>query len=473
MKRQDYNQQNELTALISEYEAMSQKGMVGVYEETVFRDFAKHYQNEHKFDQALQVLEHGLKQYKYSSQLYFFKAQLLVLTNQHQLALKAINQAMVCSPSDEKIHRFRYQLQLAIAELEKEEKFEDIDTEVENTDFGILLNNTFISKSTIDEQFADIDELYRRLKIKLSHTPHDNLSLNKLLVCIEINEQYADGLDFLLQFISDNPYVYTAWFNVGKIYTWLNQYDNAADAFEYAFIINDTFLPAYKDFAEVCFAINDYNRVLNAFEDLLKKTEPDSDILTMIGECYEMREDYSVAYLFYTKAIKIDAECSEAHFRLGECFAQQKQWKKAVNAYQTAIAICDDKANYFAAIAEAYYHIDNYYEAFLHYEKAADLTLEIPAYWMQLILFLMETEQYELAWEKLEEAETHIIENSAQIAYAKVACLFLDKQKQAARKLLIEVLMEHYAKHELLFEYAPELEGNHGLIAMINICNQN
>ena len=43
MKQQNQNNQNIEKALISEYEAMSQKGTVGFYEETVFLALINHY----------------------------------------------------------------------------------------------------------------------------------------------------------------------------------------------------------------------------------------------------------------------------------------------------------------------------------------------------------------------------------------------------------------------------------------------
>ena len=399
MQHSNFNSQNNIQKLLFEYEAMSRKGTVAFLEEKVFFELVDLYRSSNKMTKALKAIEDGLDQHGYSAELHFRKAQLLSDLNNKESALEAVNTALALSPSDKNIHRLRNEL---LGNSITDES-DTILNSIENS-----LSDSFISRSRIDEQFENVGELYNRLKRKLRYDPTNEIALNKILFCVEINQRYEDSVKFHLELINNNSYSHLAWYNLGQAYYCLKQYDNAADAFEYAFIANGDFMLAYKEFSKVCFEMNDYDRALLAFEDLLSRTEPDSDLLVSIGECYEMKENYGVAYLYYNKALKLEKTCSYAHYRIGECLAKEQKWFKAIGAYEQAIFICNRKETYYASLGKAYAKVKMNDEAFVAFEKASDMAPDIVNYWMNIVTFLIETNEYAEALSKIEEADIYV-----------------------------------------------------------------
>ena len=99
MQQHNYDKQHTLNDLIFEYEAMSQKGTVGFYEETVFSRIIDYYESESSIDLALEAVDKALSQHFYSTTLYCRKAELLAIQKQEKAALSAIQQAEVLSLS--------------------------------------------------------------------------------------------------------------------------------------------------------------------------------------------------------------------------------------------------------------------------------------------------------------------------------------------------------------------------------------
>ena len=100
MNQQNHGNQNIQKELISEYEAMSQKGTVGFYEETAFLALVEYYQEEELFTKAMEVIDIAIQQHTYTSTFYKKKAQLLLEKGCATQALDCLDQADMYSPSD-------------------------------------------------------------------------------------------------------------------------------------------------------------------------------------------------------------------------------------------------------------------------------------------------------------------------------------------------------------------------------------
>ena len=78
----------------------------------------------------------------------------------------------------------------------------------------------------------------------------------------------------------------------------------------------------------------------------------------------------------------------EVYFHIGECFAREHKWKSAINAYQKALSIEDKREEYFAAIAEAYYQVEDFEKLLSSiFEKAINIVPEELQYWLQYASF--------------------------------------------------------------------------------------
>jgi hypothetical protein len=110
MRHQEERHQNPLEDLLSQYEVMSQKGVVSFHEEAVFMDMIDWLENGGQWHKATSLAEAAISQHPFSTDLYLRKAELLLNRNMIAECLVTIGQAEIFAP-------FNVSLRLLRAEL--------------------------------------------------------------------------------------------------------------------------------------------------------------------------------------------------------------------------------------------------------------------------------------------------------------------------------------------------------------------
>lgn len=455
MEQHNYNKQNTLNSLISEYEAMSQKGTVGFYEETVFSQLIDYYENESAIDIALEVVEQALNQHLFSTSLYCRKAALLALQKQEAAAFSALKQAENLSPSD-------YEVKLMKAEVYG--LFGDFTLAlsiIKELKVACHINNTnqlaaiFFSEGVIYEKMQQYDSMFVAWKQTLKFNPTHKEVLDKIWLCVEMSRKFDESIELCNQVIDHDPYCAKAWYNLGHAQTYFGDYQAAIEAYEYAFIIDKEFEWAYRHCAELCMEIKNYAKALDCYEEALPYVLPDGDLLFKIGQCYQFIGKIEFAQEFYRRSIQLDEINDEVYFHLGACSATQNNWKKAIFYYKKAIEIEEEREEYFAALAQAYAKLGNQRKAFQYFDRAIELAPEQATYWVQFATFLLNRGDYTTALNLLDDADQYSV--GAELLYAKSACLFKLGKEKEAMNVLADALTEDFDMHPLLFDFLPHL----------------
>lgn len=470
MQQHNYDNQHTLNDLIFEYEATSQKGTVCFYEETVFSQIIDYYESESSIDLALEVVNRALSQHFYSTILYCRKAELLAIQKQEVAALSAIQQAEVLSPSDYEVKLIKaevlglfgeYTLALSIISELK------VACHVEQKK---QLGDIFFSEGIIYERMQQYDSMYLSLKHALQFNPNHTETLDKIWLCIEMTRKFDESIQLYNQIISQDPYSYKAWYNLGHAYTYFGKYEEAIEAYEYAFIINNEFEWAYRHCADLCMETKDYTKALECYKDVLTlahiKLLPDADLLFKVGQCYQFLGKIEFAQEFYKKSLKLDDINDEIYFHLGLCAAASNNWRNAILYYQQAIKIEEGREEYFAAIGEAFAQLKDSEKATQYFELAVELAPEQAIYWIKFATFLIQEKAYEEALGLLVEAGENAV--GAELLFCKAACLFKMNESTEAMNVLAEALTEDFEMHPLLFNYLPELKSDRKINAILD-----
>lgn len=464
MKQQDINPKPPISDLVSAYEAMSQKGTVAFHEETVFSKLIDYYETTEDFGKALEVTQHAMSQHPYTAAFYLRKAELLLLTGQDDQALNTLTEAEMYSPSETEILLLRAEI------LAAKESFQEalciLDTLKDNANPNDLAS-IYLIESHVFERQQRFNEQYDALKAALLADPGCREALEDIYLCVEFCQNYRDSARLHQKLTDMNPYSELAWYNLGHAFHALGELEKAAEAFEFAFLIDENFEFAYRDLAEIFIETGQYQQALNCLEEAEcnENITPDSNMLSRMGFCLEKMEDYDAAKVYYFKALKVNPDNHEVHYRLGECYVHETKWKQAIGCYCKAIALNSRLEEYHAALGAAYYQTGDHEKAIDCYQKATEVAPEEPTYWLQFATFLMDIGAEGEAYRILEEAE--IYSYGPQLVYCRATCLILMGRRKEGLYWLGEALADEPEAHSCIFDFVPELENDQEVLRII------
>ena len=457
-----YNEESILKKLISEFKDMSQKGTVCFHEKTVWLDFIQYYENKEDFKKGIEVCDFARAQHVSSLEFLFHKSRFLVALGQFEEALNCVEETLVFSPGNFEVNFLRAEIWIELGEFRL--AYETLKKLYESS--GIeQQSQSLLLLAKIHEINGDFKKMFSVLRKALKKDPNNPLLLNRIWFAAELSGLYKESLEFHLKFIEENPYSFLAWYNLGQAYSCLEDYEKAAEAFEYVFIINDQFEFGYKDAAESYILCENYQKALEVYEEYLEVLEPDSDILSKVGLCQEHLGELDLAKEYYSQAIEFNPFNSMALFRMGECHMRDESWEKAIHFYNRAIEADCNREEYLIAIAEAYFKNKNTQQAKIFFQKATDMAPELSRYWTQYAAFLMEMGDSEEAYSILDEAYFYTVDT--EVLYCKAACLFAMSKREEALQTLTQALEENASLLESLFTLTPELEEDTEVRALI------
>lgn len=453
-----------LYELIAEYEQSSRQGLSLFLGEHAFLQLLDYYEEEEQLEKAVEVAERAISQHVYSPDFYLRKAYLLLRSNREDQALSVLEQAAVYAPGELEIALLRaealvykQQFEEALAELEP---FKAEASAEELSDICLV-------ESLVYEQQENYDQMYESLKHSLRLNPLNDDSLERIWLCVEFGNKHEDSIAVYTAVIDENPYSHLAWHNLGHAYAFLKRFDDAIEAYEYAFLIKDDFSEAYLDFADLCFEQQYYDRALQAYQEVEKQIHSDSELYMSIGLCWQNLGRYREAKQSYLFAIGINPQHEEVYFHLGECFAAEGDWRQAARYFNQAVRIEPNEAEFQCAAAEAAYQLDHFAQAETAFQKAISLAPDTSRYWLDYAWYLLDTSRAPEAVSVLEEAVETI--NDPELSYARVACLLAAGRRQEGCVLLGYALQAHYDAYPRLYEWLPGLSADPAITAMIGV----
>jgi tetratricopeptide (TPR) repeat protein len=438
--------------LVSEFEERTHSETLTYFDEKELIEIISFYEREQLLHKAIDAVDIALTQYEYRIEFYLLKARLLLKDKDYSNALSLLERAEAISPIEMDIQLMKARtlnsMGLPLRSLEILESLRARNSKSEWVEIMLV-------EALVYEQLKDYDSMFDIMKDTLKMAPSRKEALERMWMAVEFSKKYEESVHFHAQLIENDPYNAYAWYNLGHAHACLGDYEEAIEALEYSFLIEENFEMGYKDCAELCMQTCKFKKALDIYLDELKKFGPDSDILASIGECFIKIDGYANARKYLSQAVKLDPYNDEVYYLLAQCYATQEKWDTAIDFYQKALDIEDRREEYFAGIANAYSQVGEITKADYFYRKATEAGPEQMQYWLDHANFLFDIEVYSEAINVLEEAEYHTV--GVELLYCKAACLFRSDQKKEALVVLEDALREDVTQQELLYQYADEL----------------
>lgn len=121
-----------------------------------------------------------------------------------------------------------------------------------------------------------------------------------------MTDKFDESIKLHSEIIEKDPYLWLAWYNLGRAYTGVGLYEKALDAFEFVNAINEDYDLAYREAADVHYRKEEFEKAIQMFETAHDKSGGFEDYSFRIGLCYERNDNLKEARFHYRKAVRLD-----------------------------------------------------------------------------------------------------------------------------------------------------------------------
>ena len=181
-----------------------------------------------------------------------------------------------------------------------------IDEYVKTVDLNKKDYDSYYKISFLLNELDKPDDAIVMLNNLLSKKP-EYINATMLLGDILINqERYKEALNVYTSGLKFSPANYDLYYNMGIVYTMLNDFQNAKICYEKAATINTLLYHAYYSLGQINLIEMDLDEAERYFTKSLEDKEQEPDCYYKLGKIYMLRGDHENAVKFVNLAIELD-----------------------------------------------------------------------------------------------------------------------------------------------------------------------
>jgi len=460
------NKKNDLalSRILNEYEKQYQDGTEVFFSDLAFQQILQYFKQEQEYQKALEACDQAISQHTYRLEFYLEKAQLLLKLRLYPASLEVMEQAKLLAPEESEIELLAAEAWIGQGMTEEALA---ILNDLKLTATLELMSEVHLLEAMAYTRDENHERAFYMFKAAIEADNKNETAIRRFALCVEATRKFEQSVELHQSLVDKDAYNALAWYNLGQAHEYLGNYFEALEAYEYAYLIDNSFSRACRDSAVLHFEQKNYEKARALFEELFNHTdsETDSDLHIYIGRCYLELGSLQSASIYLQQAVKLDPLNDEAFFYLGQCCAEQEKWTMAERYLEKAIQIEDQRDEYYAVLGEVHYYLEDHASATACMREAIELNEENSRYWILLATFLIDAGEKEEALAVLEEGMYLML--SMEVTYCYVACLLLIGRRQEALYRLGEALTEDFEAHNTLFQVFPDLEGDPGVRSVI------
>ncbi len=363
----NFSNENRKLAL-SKFENMLKSNKVFFFDSEEFEEIVYFYLDTGKIKLANKAIELSLSQHPSSIRLKLIKVELLIFENRLKDAEKLIFQLEKIDPNFDEVY-----IQKA-AILSKQnlhaKAIEVLKIALKYTDDLIDIHSLIGMEYLFIEQF---DVAANHFKICLDLDNDDYTALYNVIYCLDMNELHNEAVTFLNNFIDENPFSEVAWHQLGRQYYYLEKYNEAIRAFDYAILVDEYFVGAYFEKAKILEIQNKYEEAISNYLMTLELDDPTAFCYLQIANCYEKLENSKQAMRFYYKATQEDPMMEESWLHLVKVYLNEDNVQKALYFIQKALEVDPTNKDYLNLFAEVNIKLNLFEEAAVAFRDSITL----------------------------------------------------------------------------------------------------
>ena len=445
------HEEEENNLSLSKFESMLKTNKVFFFDSEEFEDIILHYMDTGRMNLAKKALKLGQEQHPKSTGLRLVQVEMLIYEDRLDIAEKLLSELYAIEPTNEEIY---------IQQANIYSKRDQHEKAIESLQIALKFTDDFADVySMIGMEYLFMDELEKAKDyfIKcLEEDPEDYSALYNIIYCYDFLDQNNEAIAYLEKFIDRKPYSEVAWHQLGRQYYALKNYEKSVWAFDYATLIDESFLGAYLEKAKGLEKLKKYQEAIDCYTITMELDDATSFALLRVGKCHEKLGRKDLALKFYLRTVHEDPLLDKAWIAITDFYIRQKNFQKAIYYVNKALGIDSDNSLYWKRYAAINHGLQFYEEAELGYRKAfeaGDINLDTFVLWSQM---LQELGEYENAIEILLQA-SEVFPDEFEIEYRLAGLYHLTKETKKGNFHLNNGLRINFKNHTIIQEHFPTM----------------
>ncbi len=434
---------------LSKFESMLKTNKVYFFDSSEFEEIVHHYLDNGRLSLAKKAVELGLEQHPSSVLLKLLKAELYVFEENFALAEKLLNDLEALEPTNEEIHIQRASI-LSKKDMHKE-AIASLTIALEFTnDIGDVCSLLAMEYLYMD----DFENSRLNFSKCLALDCEDYSSLYNIIYCYDMEELHSEAVSFLLSYIDINPYSEIAWHQLGRQYIVLQDYENALKAFDYAVVIDESFIGGYLEKAKTLEHLKRFEEAIENYLITLELDDPTAFVYLSIGNCYRSIGEKKKSITYYKNAVNEDPLLDKGWIALTDTYFELEEYSKALYYMKKVLSIDEFNPFYWRKFGEINVKLSFFEEAIIAFKRCLSLDDKALEIWLALVDIQYYIGSYTESLKSLVEAKNYYKE-TAEIEYRFFGLLMETHKKDEAMLHLKNALAMDFEFHKVMKELYP------------------
>lgn len=458
-----FTDEPELQEVVERYRLMLRSNIPLYFDSHEFLMLIDYHLNNREYDESLKIAEFGINQHPSSFELKFKKAEVLFRLKDYATALLLVKELENIEGSSSYLSFFRGLIHSHLRQ-KREAAFYFHKAILQSQDVDEAIDILF----QIAEHYQEHNDL-RTANFYLLEAHKIDPEDSEIIIELAQNFETYDleqAIHYYNLYLNHHPFHSSAWFDVGVVYSRLEQFDKALEAFDFAIALYDRYLEAYFNKGNALANLGRYQEAIDAFEQYarLLRMENEADdfesaemleVYCSIGECYERMGDLPLAVNYYEKALAIDPHFPDAIYGIGIVCSLCNNLTDSLRYIRQAIDLDPFNSEYHFSLGNVYRRMGKVEKALEAYRTATNIDPQDYESWLNIAQLYFEKNLLTKAIRTLEEA----YENNpkeAIIEYRLAAYYFLKNEQAEGLNFLRKALMHDSSKYLEFLKIYPE-----------------
>lgn len=433
------------------FEKMLKTNNIYFFDLVEFEEIIIHYLDAGKHALAKKAVKLGLEQHPQSVDLKLLQVELFIFENDLEKATTLLKIIENIDPNNDEV--FIQKATIASKSGNHKEAIENLKVALQFTEDKVDV------WSLMGMEYLYLDD-YENARLNFAKCLdvdfEDYSALYNIVYCFDMEKEHEAAINYLNKYIDKNPYCEVAWHQLGRQYFMLDMYKEALVSFDYAVLIDESFIGGYLEKAKTLEELGEYEKAIENYMITLELDDPTAFAFVRIGECYQRLDQFNEAISFYKKAVQEDPLLDRGWILLTNLYYDLKNYPKAAYYIAKALKIDEDNPLYWRRYSQIQIKLNFYEEAIDGFKKCLelnDLDLEVFVALADVLNFIGE---YNDAIAMLYKAQK-LYKDFAEIEY-RLAGLFLllGKEKYGINHLISGMKID-YDYHIIISELFPTI----------------